>query len=231
MRLASVHPPGRAVALHYAPLIHGEVIERLGLAVRPGVQGLAVVAIDLDGPAAQGGVQIGDAIVGVNGSRVARSEELDEALGAAASGIVRLDLLRGGEPLEVAIAGGSSDAAAAEASWSPLGLQVGEVPQSAREALGVSSGVMVIRVRAPANRTRILPGDVIVRIGEKPVRNLEEFNRLVSERAEGPVGLFVRRADADLYIALEAGAGAPGSGHPEGLFRARRPATGTPLST
>jgi hypothetical protein len=120
--------------------------------------------------------------------------------------------------------------------WTALGLQVREVPPAALNALGVSSGVMVTGVRSPADRSRILPGDVIVGVNQTPVRNLEEFSRLVSEPAAGSVGLLVRRADADLYIALDTGAGNASRGAtnpplPDESFRRRRSPTDTPLRT
>jgi hypothetical protein len=122
------------------------------------------------------------------------------------------------------------------AIWTALGLQVREVPRAALNALGVSSGVMVTSVRPPADRSRILPGDVIVGVNQAPVRSLEEFSRLISEQAAGTVGLLVRRADADLYIALDAGAGnaSRGAGNPplpDESFKRRRSPTDTPLRT
>jgi membrane-associated protease RseP (regulator of RpoE activity) len=115
---------------------------------------------------------------------------------------------------------------AAAASWSPLGLELQELPPAARTALGVSHGVMVIRVRARAARSRLLPGDVILRVDESPVKDLEDFNRLVAGRADRAIGLFVRRADADLYIPLGSG-----PAQPDELFKARRAPTSTPLRT
>jgi S1-C subfamily serine protease len=113
---------------------------------------------------------------------------------------------------------------------SQLGLQLEDVPEAARTALGVRYGVMVTRVRGPASRTRILPGDVIVRVNEAPVRNLEEFNRLIAEKPAGAIGVFVRRADADLYITLRA-AVSGGNRPPDENFRERRKATSTLLRT
>src|SRR4051812_44487468 len=122
----------------------------------------------------------------------------------------------------------------ADGSWTTVGLQVRDVPVAALRALGVSYGVMVTKVRAPADRSRILPGDVIVGVNQSPVRNLEDFNRLVSEPVAGVLGLLVRRVDADLYISLEQGLGnasrGGGTALPDESFKRRSP-TGTPLRT
>jgi membrane-associated protease RseP (regulator of RpoE activity) len=133
-----------------------------------------------------------------------------------ATAICLLALLGGCDAREQAAA--EADAAA----WTDFGLQVQDLPDSARSALGLSHGVMVIRVRAPADRTRILPGDVIVSVDQTEVRSAEEFGRL-AERGRGAVGVVVRRSDADLFITLpEPRPASPGP--------SRRP-TGTPQRT
>jgi membrane-associated protease RseP (regulator of RpoE activity) len=143
-------------------------------------------------------------------------------------------------PLPRTLAAANPPAAARQeaggAIWTSLGLQVREVPQAALKALGVSSGVMVTRVRSPADRSRILPGDVIVGVNQTPVRSLEEFSQLVSEQAAATVGLLVRRADSDLYIALDTGLGNAPRGAsspplPDESFKRRRSPIDTPLRT
>lgn len=115
---------------------------------------------------------------------------------------------------------------ASQGRWSALGLQLQAVPPTALRALGVDCGVMVTRVRGPARLSRLLPGDVILRVNETPVRNPADFERLVVAGGGGPIALFVRRADSDLYIALQGvGRAAP----PDQLFKAGHAPTGRPL--
>jgi hypothetical protein len=130
-------------------------------------------------------------------------------------------------------------------AWTPLGLQIMEVPRAAQKALGVADGVMVTKIRGPARRSRILPGDVIVGVNQTPVRGVDEFNKIVAAQSHGTIALLVRRAEADLYVTLEVGDAAaandPGAGledasrgagapTPEESFKAGRP-TGKPLRT
>lgn len=219
------------------------VVERLGFSVRRGPLGFVIVAIDLDGPAAQAGTRIGDVVVAVNGAPPADLPELQRLVKAAAAA-VQLDLRRRGTAHQVAIRL-ADPVRAAEGTWTALGLQVKDLPDSARNALGVRGGVMVTRIRAPADRTRILPGDVIVAVDRESVQGAEAFARLAEravERKAAAVGLLVKRADADLFIALEPGdpgAGSYGAGEasrgggaprPEERFRRRAP-TDTPLRT
>lgn len=228
-----------------APQAAAGFVERLGVSVRASPNGLVIVAIDLDGPAAQAGTEVGDVVIGVNGALAADLPELQRLVKAASRG-VELQLRRGGEPRQVAIRLPDPAHAAGDAgAWTALGLQVKDLTDAARKALGVTQGVMVTKVRAPADRTRILPGDVIVAVDRQNVASAEEFMRL-AERAAGrnaaAVGLLVKRADADLFIALEPAdprAGAQGSGEAsrgggaprlEERYRRRSP-TGTPLRT
>ncbi len=209
-------------------------LERLGIAVRPGPDGATVIAIDLDGPAAQSGAQVGDVVVSINGTPAAGAVELDRLAASAPDGTIVLEVLRGAERRRLAIAGNA--AATLAGAWNALGLQVREVPRETLKTLGVAYGIMVTRVRSPADRTRILPGDVIVGVNHTSIRSMEDFNRLVAE-GKRAVALLVRRADSDLYIAFDVagkrgGNASRGGGLPPAeTFKTRRDATGRPLRT
>ena len=114
------------------------------------------------------------------------------------------------------------------AAQSPLGLELEPVPPAACAALGLRSGVRVIRVGGRARATRLAPGDVIVSVGDAPVSDPDEFARLVAERGSGAIALRVRRADADLYVTLPAAGRVP---QPDELFKKRRSPTSTLLRT
>lgn len=197
--------PGAGPALPGLPAV-AALIERLGFSVRAGPHGLVIVAIDLDGPAAQAGTRVGDVVLGVNGAAPADAAELQRLVAAARLG-VELQLHRRGAAHQVAIRLVPEDAEGA-AAWTPFGLQVRDLTDAARSALGVTHGVMVTKVRAPANRTRILPGDVIIAVDRQEVRDAAGFARLAERaaaRGSGAVGLLVKRADADLFVPLESG--------------------------
>lgn len=225
----SAPAPQAAPALPPPPAASSS-IARLGFSVRAGPHGLVIVAIDLDGPAAQAGTRVGDVVLGVNGATPASAAELQRLVGAAQQRI-ELQLHRRGAPHQVAIrlADPAQDPEGA-AAWTSFGLQVRDLTESARRALGVTHGVMVTKVRAPADRTRILPGDVIVAVDREAVQGAEDFGRLAERaatRRSGAVGLLVKRADADLFITFEPGeAGLPA----EDRYRRRAPRD-TPLRT
>ena len=207
-------PPARRAAPALQPK-SSALLERLGLAVRQDAEGATIIALDLDGPAAESGASVGDVILAINGAPVTSAAELDLLAGAAPRGPLLLDVRRKGERKQVAIKNVESGPAG---PWNALGLQVRELPGETLKAMGVAYGIMVTKVRSPADRTRILPGDVIVGVNQTRIRSLDEFNKIIAAHEAGNVGLLVRRADSDLYIAFDLG-GVPGK------------ATGTPLRT
>jgi serine protease Do len=104
----------------------------------------------------------------------------------------------------IGIAGCDATAQAPQsADDAPLGVHVRELPAGTLKELGLAYGVMVTRVRAPADRSGLSPGDVIVGVNQTRIQSLQEFNRLVRAAPPGTVQLLVRRADEDVYIPLE----------------------------
>ena len=76
---------------------------RLGRGVE-GERGVLVVGLDADGPAAKGGLLVGDVILAWNGAPVTRVREIMRLLGTDSVGTAaELKLLRGGSPIAVSI--------------------------------------------------------------------------------------------------------------------------------
>jgi len=66
--------------------------------------GLLVVGIEADSPAENGGLLVGDILVGLGGSPLSRTEDLQEQLGADQVGVAaELTVLRGGEPATLSV--------------------------------------------------------------------------------------------------------------------------------
>jgi S1-C subfamily serine protease len=228
-------PPGGrlAAAASYPPSVSptalAAVSQVLGVAVRNGVGGVMIIGIDLDGPAAAAGARVGDFIVSINGESVGSEADLVSLVASANSSTVAVNLWRQGEKQQVAMAlhapqpAPAPDAAAPKSAAGALGLEVRQLPLAQAKSIGLEFGLMVTRVRAPADRSRILPGDVILAVNQTPVGSLEQFEELLAAQSDAAsVGLVVRRAEKDLYIGLDRN---------DRSLRARRPATDTPLRT
>ncbi len=122
MNTAIFSPTGSSVGIGFA--IPSEVVSRivaelrskgrvergwLGVSLQDvqGPAGVAVAAVERNGPAARGGLKPGDIIVGVNGETVASARALIRAVAATAPGnTVRLAVRRGGQSVEFSVAVG-----------------------------------------------------------------------------------------------------------------------------
>jgi S1-C subfamily serine protease len=91
------------------------------------------------------------------------------------------------------------------------GVVVRELTRAQLRDAGLDYGLVVVRVAPPADRSLIRPGDVVVAVDTKRVRNVEEFKNLVAA-ANGPISLAVRRGPLDFVVALERGVRGPARG-------------------
>lgn len=95
------------------------------------------------------------------------------------------------------------------------GLALRELPGTVLESLGLSYGLAVVQAAGAAERAGLRVGDVVYGVNRTRVRSFEEFSRLVGQRADGRIGLLVRRGRTDFYVAVDLGRPRP----PEGLPR------------
>jgi serine protease Do len=88
----------------------------------------------------------------------------------------------------------------------PFGLAVQPVtPEIARQLeLKNPTGVVVTRVEpsSPAEAAGVQRGDVIVEIDKKPVKSMEDFEKLAAQSAGKQVLMRVQREGSALYIAM-----------------------------
>ena len=110
-----------------------------------------------------------------------------------------------------------------DADASDLALR--ELPGTVLQSLGLPYGLAVVQAAGAAERAGLRVGDVVYGVNRTRVRSFEEFSRLVGQRADGRIGLLVRRGKTDFYVAVDLGRPRP----PEGL--PRPPARDTLLST
>jgi len=106
-----------------------------------------------------------------------------------------------------------------------LGLALRELPGTVLQSLGLPYGLAVVQAAGAAERAGLRVGDIVYGVNRTRVRSFEEFSRLVGQRADGRIGLLVRRGKTDFYVGVDLGRPRP----PEGL--PRPPARDTLLST
>ncbi|WP_447556255.1 DegQ family serine endoprotease [Vreelandella sp. EE22] len=174
--------------------------------------GALIADLDPEGPAAAGGLQAGDVIIGVNGEEVDRSSTLPRLIGRVSPGSdVSLAVIRDGEQVEETVELGSWPDAEqqGEATGSNdqvrLGVSVGEVDAELKERLNIGGGVEVRQVESGsvAAEAGLLPGDILVSVDHKSVSSADELMSIVdglpSDRAI-PVRLY--RDGRSLFVAL-----------------------------
>ncbi len=175
--------------------------------------GALIADLDPEGPAAEGGLQAGDVILEVDGSRVHDSSTLPRLIGRTAPGSeVALELMRDGERRQLTVTVGDwPDAERATASrpqesrQARLGISVGELERAEREQIGIEGGVRVREVDpdGAAAAAGIRPGDILVSIDHRGVSSPGQLVELVGELPTDravPVRLY--RDGRSLFVAL-----------------------------
>jgi serine protease Do len=197
---------------------------RAGIAVQPltpelarafhvdSAAGAIIVRLEKEGPAARAGARVGDVLLEWNGEPIADPGALPRLVAAAPPGsVARVAISRAGERLALELTLGEmpeeqapkADPPAADPrERRPLGIGVRELTPGERRQLGVDYGLLVREVPAGSP---LLPGDVIIAVGEQPIASRQEFEQLVSRRpGREPVALLVRRGESALYVSVEA---------------------------
>ncbi|QGZ32190.1 Do family serine endopeptidase [Stutzerimonas stutzeri] len=153
----------------------------------------ALVAQVMDGgPAAKGGLRVGDVILSVNDSAIDMSADLPHLIGAikpdtrAKLGIVRdgkrqtLTMQIGALPEEgeeVAATSGRS-----EKSSNRLGVKVSELTAEQRRSLDLPGGVVITEVlNGPAAMIGLRPGDVITHLNNQAIDSASTFGRVAEQ--------------------------------------------------
>lgn len=205
---------GGAVQRGYVGISIGPVTEdvREALGLPTGTDGARVTTVNRGGPAERGGLELGDIVTAVNGEDIDDANELTRRVGAVAVGeTIRLEVLRNGRRETVSIRAAARPSAAEIAALNVLGDEV-ELPEAGTVVGEPSLGIRLRRLDAETRalfgvgeavnglvvtdvpRTSALrrlgfePGVVITRADNRPVRTVEELNRIVAElrRAERP---------------------------------------------
>ncbi len=202
-----------------------EIAGSLGLA-RP--EGALIADVLPGGPAARAGLQPGDVVQRLGDVAIRDPKELSRQVAVTPVGSdVTLTVLRDGSQRRIKVhigdqAGaladlgteqggtGKSVAPAVPSAQRDLGMDVQTLDQPSREQLGLPmnmEGVVVRQVApaGPAASQGIQPGDVIVMVNQRPVRQAQALNEAVAaakREKRNAVSLLVIRGNTKRFVAI-----------------------------
>ncbi|MHC4081327.1 MAG: DegQ family serine endoprotease [Planctomycetota bacterium] len=179
--------------------------------------GVLIADVHADGPSAEAGLEAGDIVTRIGGRPVTTTSELMNAVAAADPGqVLEVELIRDGERRTVQVTLGARPAPPQLASGArgpdlsgALGLAVEPLTPEAAKRFGLSAdrGVLVANVvpGSAAAAAGLRPGDVIVKVGARPVNDPGEFWATVSrEKLDNGVRLLVQSGPAKRFVILKA---------------------------
>jgi serine protease Do len=186
-----------------------DLARSFGLATTRGALVLRVVR---DSPAERSGLRSGDVVLGLDGHTDAGYVQLQQDVAAARPGqTLTLNVWRRGAAQRVVLTVGEAPADLPGRTESApgrrderLGLSLGELPAPRRDRLGVDGGVSVLEAHGAASLGGIQSDDLIVAVGDRPVRDIAAFDAaLAAAPTDRPVALLVLRAGTLAYLAVE----------------------------
>ena len=191
-----------------------ELAESFGL-TKP--DGALVSSVEKGGPADKAGIEVSDVILKFDGRKVADSIDLPRIVAATKPGNkVTVEVWRKGASKEVTIVVGAipDDGNLAQASKgladetvkmiARLGIAVSELSHEQLSELQSNGGLLVEDVKSSVARSAGLQrGDVLLAIGNMPIRSLKQFEEIIRQAPKGRnVALLVRRGDNASYVAI-----------------------------
>ncbi|WP_417777141.1 DegQ family serine endoprotease [Stutzerimonas xanthomarina] len=155
----------------------------------------ALVAQVMDGgPAAKGGLKVGDVILSVNGKPIDMSGDLPHLIGAMKpDSKAKLEVVRDGEhktlnidigalPEDGDIMASVDGSGGNSQSNNRLGVAVAELTDAQRQALEISSGVVIRDIsQGPAAMIGLRPGDVITHLNNEAIDSVQQFSQVVKD--------------------------------------------------
>jgi serine protease Do len=176
-----------------------------------------------EGPAAEGGVEVGDVILSFDGQEIADTRELVRIVGESAEGqTVRVRVFRDGDTQTLRVTLGRRETAVSASGTTPdgepvepassevLGMELVPLTDEMRESLGVQSisGGLVIEAVDPASDAAskgLQAGDVITEVAQQPAADVAAFRDRVDtaiENGQKSVLLLIRRGGNPRFVAL-----------------------------
>ncbi|MDH5179936.1 MAG: DegQ family serine endoprotease [Gammaproteobacteria bacterium] len=178
--------------------------------------GAAVVEVLQNSPAEKAGIQTGDVVVKFGKIKIHNSADLPLAVGQTPVGsVVDVQVIREGKPVTIAVTIeelpkeeelAKQESRPGKIKTDRLGLSVKNLTPEERNRLGLDKfGIRVTGIdKGAARNAGIAPGDVILKIGSKDVKDTRQFHALVKKLPAGKtVSVLIQRGESRTFLALK----------------------------
>ncbi|MDB6445759.1 MULTISPECIES: DegQ family serine endoprotease [Pseudomonas] len=154
--------------------------------------GALVAQIQEGGPAAKGGLQVGDVILKLNDQPIIMSADLPHLVGALKAGAkANLEVIREGKRKNVELTVGAIPEEGAELESQPksgierssnrLGVAVVELTAEQKRTLELQGGVVIKEVQdGPAALIGLQPGDIITHLNNQAISSAKQFTDIAN---------------------------------------------------
>ncbi len=181
-----------------------EIAESIG---HEGTDGALISDISPGSPAEKAGLKRGDVVVEFDGEPIKEFTSLSKLVGMKAPGTSsKITVLRDGKRKDISVVLGSMpDEQTPAESRRDEDVELSDITPDIAARFGVEdkSGVLVTNVSrgSSAWEAGFRPGDVILEVDKKPVANLGDYNKIISDLKPGKQYLFlVKKRKNTIYI-------------------------------
>ncbi len=175
-------------------------------------EGVIIAQVMPGSPADKGGLRVGDIVVEVDGQRVSEVRELQFKIMRTPPGKeINMKVIREGKEIALSIKVGEMpedrQVGEGEQTQTDIGLMLRELTPEEERRFGVK-GLLVVGV-APnslAMQSGILPGDIILQVGNRPVFSVKDFQQSIEALRQGGKSnalLLIRRRGSNIFLVLK----------------------------
>lgn len=183
-----------------------DMVESLGVK-----EGVIIAQVMPNSPADRGGLRVGDVVIEMDGVKVSEVRELQFRIMKTEPGKeLSIKVIREGKETTLRVRVGEMpeerQVGEQEQGQAELGLVLREMSPDDERRLGVK-GLIVARVlpNSLAMQSGILPGDIILQVGNRPISTIREFQQSIEairQAGRDSALLLIRRRGNNLFLVL-----------------------------